>query len=71
MTLSLSDVSRPGLGDKIYLRDGQKATVIRLGMGDFIGDPFPVYYVTSKAEFGHIMSDSLRVRYDRSRQRQL
>lgn len=30
-------------GDQINMKNGCVATVTRIGMGDFIGDPYPVY----------------------------
>ena len=48
-------------GDQINLKDGRKASVTRIGMGDFIGDPFPIYYVViGTTETGFLMSDELR-----------
>ena len=51
-------------GDKINLKDGRTATVTGISLGDFIGDPYPVYFVTSEAEAGFVMSDELQEQND-------
>lgn len=49
-------------GDKVTLRNGQIGTITKIGMGDFIGDPKPVYvqYITNgRVKQEIIMSDQL------------
>lgn len=50
------------IGDKVKLLDGNEATITGFGMGDFIGDPFPVFLVTTNGEKVTLMSSALKAR---------
>ena len=51
-------------GDRINLPNGNKAIITKIGMGDFIGDPFTINYQyldkTHKVVRGWITSDRLK-----------
>lgn len=58
---------RVTVGSKIRLKGGQEATITGIGMSDFIGDPYPIYYQyvdteTQKVVRDHLMSNELKER---------
>jgi hypothetical protein len=58
-------------GDRINLKDGRQVIITRIGIGDFIGDPSPIYWLDPRTtETGVIFSDQLaksRGSYDEAR----
>lgn len=57
------------IGDKVRLMDGTKATITGVGIGDFIGDPFPVYLTTATGKAITLMSSALKARKRSNRPR--
>lgn len=49
-------------GDRVQMKDGTEGTITRVGMGDFFGDPFPVYLTTTTGKTVTLMSYELKAR---------
>lgn len=52
-------------GNKINLKSGHEAMITRVGMSDFIGDPYPIYYQYvdgDEVKTGFLMSDELKLK---------
>lgn len=61
-------------GDKIRLKDGAEAIITNIGLGDFLGDPKPVYYTVVRSgddnaigDAGFVMSNELRAQHENMR----
>jgi len=51
------------IGDTINLKSGHIGTIIKIGLGDFIGDPRPItiqYVADGRVQHTTLMSDQLK-----------
>ncbi len=51
------------IGDQVNLKTGEVGTIIKIGLGDFIGDPKPItvqYVSNGKVQHTTLMSDQLK-----------